>query len=136
MHTPKRLSAPAVAFPERTEARMYRLSLVSQPSGRAYYGWRPPTNVFETDTGGVVQVEVAGLGRGDFRVDFDDGRLTIAGVRRVPKSLAACRTCHQVEIAGGRFRTEVDVPWAVDRDAIHADYRAGFIVVTLPRRDP
>lgn len=134
MPLPKRYGPTMMAYPERIEARMYRLSMVNQPSGRPYYGWRPPTNVFETEAGMVVQVEVAGLGRGDFRVDLSDGHLAIAGVRRAPGQMAGCLSCRQVEIAGGRFRTEVDLPWPVDREAIQADYRDGFIFVTLPRR--
>jgi HSP20 family molecular chaperone IbpA len=134
MPAPKRYGSQTLAYPERIETRMYRLSMVNPPFGRPYYGWRPPTNVFETEAGVVVQVEVAGLGRGDFRVELGEGRLTIAGVRRVPGSLSGCLACHQVEIAGGRFRTEVEMPWPVDGDAIEADYRDGFIFVTLPRR--
>jgi len=134
MSVKKPFARQTLAYPDRIEPRMVRFPLISQPSGRAHFGWRPPTNVFETDAGVVVQVEVAGLEGGDYRVDFGDGRLVVSGVRRAPNLLTSCRSCQQVEIAGGRFRTEVDVPSAVDDDRIQADYRDGFLFVTLPRR--
>ena len=51
--------------------------------------WRPPTNVYETQDGLLVQVEVAGLAPEDFRVTLRPGRLTVAGVRRPIPGLAA-----------------------------------------------
>lgn len=123
-----------LAYPERIESRMYRLTMDRRSPGYGTFSWRPPTNVFETDSGMVVQVEVAGLGRGDYRVDYGDGCLTIAGSRRLATAFGSPTACHQVEIAGGNFCTEIDVPWSADGDRIEADYRDGFILVRLPKR--
>lgn len=122
-----------LTYPERVESRPYRLSLATRSHGH-HYCWRPPTNVFETEAGMIVQVEVAGLGRGDFRVDVGDSHLTISGVRRLDTAFGPRTACQQVEIAGGAFATEVDVPWKADAGAIETDYRDGFIVVRLPKR--
>jgi HSP20 family molecular chaperone IbpA len=95
--------------------------------------WHPPTNVYETVDGLVVQVEVAGLAADDFRIVLRPGRLTISGVRRPVPSLGNSTACLQVEIAGGAFRSEVDLPWPVDSSAVRAAYRHGFIFVELSR---
>lgn len=95
--------------------------------------WRPPTNVYETEGGLLVQVEVAGLAPDDFRVTLRPSRLTVAGIRRPAPGLGAPSACLQVEIAGGSFRSDVDIPWPVDPDSVSAAYRQGFILVELRR---
>jgi HSP20 family protein len=113
---------------QRYEAHMWRLSVVP-PSRR--YRWHPPTNAYEVEGGGLVVVEVAGLQEDDFDVSFEDGRLTVSGMRREPES-AAPVACHQMEIASGGFRSDVNVSWPVDAERITVSYRNGFIHVFLP----
>jgi HSP20 family protein len=95
------------------------------------FTWQPPTDVYQTADGGFVRIEVAGLSEGDFRVAFEDGLLSVAGIRSEPTT-QGCVNCQQMEIAYGRFWSEARVPWRVDPDAIRADYRAGFLTVWLP----
>jgi HSP20 family protein len=92
--------------------------------------WRPPTDVYETDDGIVVKVEVAGMAEDDFAITFSDRNLIIAGMRRDP---AAKLGYHQMEIPYGEFRTDVYVSEAVDVDGIEASYEDGFLLVTLPK---
>ncbi len=113
---------------------MWRRLWLSGDDRRAgSYTWRPPTNVYETEGGGIVQVEIAGLQPGDFRVAYADAQLTIVGVRRVPAE-GQTVACQQMEIASGRFLTRVDVSWPVEAERIRVDYRDGFLFVYLLRR--
>src|SRR5206468_1418669 len=43
--------------------------------------WKPPTDVYETDTELVVHMDIAGMSSVDFTVQFADGILTIGGER-------------------------------------------------------
>ncbi|MEK7786124.1 MAG: Hsp20/alpha crystallin family protein, partial [Chloroflexota bacterium] len=43
--------------------------------------WRPPTDVCETETEVVVEVEIAGMREDDFHVSLDGRLLTISGLR-------------------------------------------------------
>ena len=95
--------------------------------------WRPPTNVYETEEGLLLQVEVAGLAPDDFRVTLRPSRLTVAGVRRALPGLTGSPACLQVEIAGGSFRSDIDLPWPVEAEAVSAAYRLGFILVEIRR---
>ncbi len=93
-------------------------------------GWRPPTDVYETDDEIVVKVEIPGMSQEEFDISFQDRRLVIAGHRR--------DTCdklgyHNMEIRYGAFRTEVRVGWPVDQGAISAEYEGGFLYVSLPK---
>jgi HSP20 family protein len=92
--------------------------------------WSPPADVYETDTGYVVTVEVAGMREGDFEVTFDGGTLYIEGHRQDVKGR---RAYHQMEIHFGRFLTAVAVPGPVDLENSRAEYKDGFLTVRMPK---
>ena len=92
--------------------------------------WRPPTDVYETDSHVVVKVEVAGMDEDDFDISFADRRLIIAGRRRDPVGKLIYQN---MEIHYGEFRTEVRVAWALDESVIEAVYEQGFLFVMLPK---
>lgn len=114
------------------------LGLDDQPGGssrrwvivRHATAWHPPTDVYETDGRLIVIVEIAGMRDSDFNVTLHGQRLTISGVRQ--RITQADSAFHQLEIAFGEFRTTVSVPWPVQRDAVAATYRDGFLRVELP----
>lgn len=93
-------------------------------------GWRPPTDVYETDTSAVVRVEIAGVDRGDIDISFANRVLTVRGARHDP---AEKLTYQQMEIKYGSFRTDVFLPWAVTDKDIEATYEDGFLVIVLPK---
>ena len=96
--------------------------------------WRPPTDVFETDTEIVVQVEVAGAEHTDFYLSLDDRHLSIRGVRLDPTPER--RSYYEMEIHFGEFCSEVDLSSPVDKDQIQAEYHDGFLRVTLLKEHP
>ncbi len=96
--------------------------------------WCPPTDVYETADEAVVKVEIAGVEEDNFQISFVDGVLTVAGARQ--DKGGGRRAYQQMEIWFGPFRTEVDIPWQVDSDAIEAEYGDGFLVVRLPKAHP
>jgi HSP20 family protein len=93
--------------------------------------WRPPTDVYETDEGIVVKVEVAGMSEDDFSIVFSEHTLVINGIRH---DTSTKRGYYQMEIPYGQFRTEVYVTETIDPEDIEARYKNGFLLVTLPRR--
>ncbi len=92
--------------------------------------WRPPTDVYETETGVIVKVEVAGISNDDVAVSLDGRTLTIRGVRR---DSAAKLGYQQMEIQYGYFETEILVPRAIDEEGVEATYQDGFLSVHLPK---
>ncbi len=97
------------------------------------HSWRPPTDLFETRDGLVVQVEIAGMRSSDFAITLENRRLTIRGTRSMR---AEQRAYHQMEISFGEFSTEVELPHAVNVDAIQAEYSDGFLRIVLPKSEP
>lgn len=105
------------------------------PSGGGY-GWRPSTDIYEVDGGVLVQVEIAGLTGGDFTIACDERRLSVSGERRGTGTGGTGRkplSCHLVEIAAGRFRTDIELPLAVDSQGLEVEYADGIVSIYLPR---
>lgn len=123
---------------ERIQIEM--LGLLHEPvpnqrwvSTRKHKTWRPPTDVYETDTCMVVKVEIAGMREEDFAISLDSRRLVISGVRHDP---AAKLGYQQMEILYGHFETDVHLPRAIDVDGIEATYQNGFLSIILPKARP
>lgn len=93
--------------------------------------WTPPTDVFEMEDCLVVLVEVAGMRDDTFSVTLNERRLTVSGTRQ--GALRELRAYQQMEIRYGEFRSEVILPWLVNREQVSAIYRDGLLRVELPR---
>ncbi len=93
-------------------------------------GWTPPVDLLETGDAYVVLAELPGVSRDDLSISMhDDGRLTVAGVRRERTS----EEYHRVERGHGAFSRTFHLPIPVDADRISADLRDGVLTVTCPK---
>ena len=95
--------------------------------------WSPPTDEYETENAYVVRVEIAGMNEDDFEVSIEDNTLLIAGAR---PDAPERRAYHQLEIRFGKFATALGLPGPVDIDHAIAEYKDGFLTVTLPKATP
>jgi HSP20 family protein len=95
--------------------------------------WSPPTDEYETENVIVVRVEIAGMRDEDFEVSVENNTLLISGVR--PDHLER-RAYHQMEIRFGKFVTAISLPAPVNVDEATAEYKDGFLTVTLPKVKP
>jgi HSP20 family protein len=96
--------------------------------------WQPEIDVFETERGLVVRVELAGVKSEDLRVTVDGDQIRISGTRRAPEPADLLRL-HRMEIASGPFQRRLRVPIPFAREAVTAHLAEGFLTVTLPRRE-
>ena len=93
-------------------------------------GWTPPVDLLETDDAYVIVAEVPGVDRSDLTISLhDDGRLTVAGVRRE----RGADEYHRIERGHGSFSRTFHLPIPVDADSIKADLRDGVLTVTCPK---
>lgn len=92
--------------------------------------WHPPTDVYETDAGIIVKIEVAGMAPDDFTISFINRTLIIRGVRQDTEEKLSF---HRLEIPYGEFQIEVFLADTFDANRIDARYEQGFLCVTLPK---
>jgi HSP20 family protein len=96
--------------------------------------WKPPTDVYETATDIVVQMDVAGVRPEDFTVEYAEGVLTVAGER--PARGEGKRHYHAMEVQIGPFERRLRLPVPVDPTSLRATYDQGFLEVHLTKLPP
>ena len=95
--------------------------------------WRPPTDVFETDSEVIVLSEVAGMKRDDFSITFSENILTIKGERK--ERVHQSRTYYRnMEINHGMFERNIYLPEDVDPNKISANYKNGYLEIKIQKR--
>src|SRR5689334_9875524 len=97
--------------------------------------WRPPTDIYETAGDVVVKMEVAGMNEESLEITLQDDLLTIRG-RRTDETGRRKIGYHHMGITYGEFASEIKLPGPIDQDQVHAEYTAGFLIVTLPKAAP
>jgi HSP20 family protein len=103
------------------------------PGSSAEAYWAPNTDVYVTDGGLVIKVELAGMRKEDLHVEMEGNILKITGQRpdgcRAPK----CKFL-VMEINYGGFQTVLELPDGYDLSKAKAAYQNGFLRIDVPVR--
>jgi HSP20 family protein len=120
---------------------MYKVSsvhFVSQSSvvgDQADHGahWRPNTDVYTTDEGLVIKVELAGMRSENLQITVEEGnKLRIAGQR--PDGCRAAKfNFLAMEINYGSFENVLEMPAGYDLSQAKATYLNGFLRIDVPQ---
>ena len=107
-------------------------------SGMRGMMFHPGLDMYETSDSLVVKLELVGVrpDRINIELSADDRYLTIGGERLEGVEDHRDRIrCYHLEIYYGQFEREIGLPGnlRLDRERIHASYREGFLLVTLPK---
>src|SRR5512136_2736703 len=103
----------------------------SQQGGGFGTHWVPNTDVYETDNGLVVKVELAGMRSEHLEITVEGQRLRIAGTR--PDGCRAPKCSFLVmEINYGPFESVLEVPKGYDLNLAKASYLNGFLRIDVP----
>src|SRR5881409_3290708 len=93
--------------------------------------WVPNTDVYVTEGGLVIKVELAGMRKEDLELTVESNRLKISGHRpdgcRAPKC-----TFLVMEINYGAFESVIELPSGYDLAQAKASYQNGFLRVDVP----
>jgi HSP20 family protein len=99
--------------------------------------WQPNVDICEDEDALWIRVEAAGLSLANTRITLspDSRVLTISGDRPEPAGSSNARSrCHQLEVYFGRFQRDVLLPdEPLDRAGLTADYKDGFLIITIPK---
>lgn len=108
-----------------------RNSAVGGAGDTATGRWTPHTDVYVSDAGLVIKVELAGMKSDSLEIIVEGQRLRIAGVRP-----DCCRAPHcsflVMEISYGPFETVLDLPAGYDLTRAKAVYVNGFLRIDVP----
>ena|SRR6185295_3591915 len=105
----------------------------TQSSSSSEAHWAPNTDVYLTDQGAVIKVELAGMRREDLEVTIDGNRIRISGSRPDGCRAAKCNFM-KMEINYGAFESIVDLPPGYDLSQARAAYQNGFLRIDVPVR--
>jgi HSP20 family protein len=93
--------------------------------------WVPNTDVYCTDNGLVIKVELAGMRSDNLEITVEGNRLRISGNRpdgcRAPKCSFLV-----VEISYGPFESLLELPAGYDLSQAKAAYLNGFLRIDVP----
>src|ERR1051325_1561844 len=91
--------------------------------------WTPAADIYETQSGYLIALDLPGIDREALEIDIDDNRLMVKGIRAIEESKQ-----HRSERPRGRFLRTFSVPASVEQGKIAADYKDGVLQIRLPKR--
>ncbi|HEU4930784.1 MAG TPA: Hsp20/alpha crystallin family protein [Pyrinomonadaceae bacterium] len=91
--------------------------------------WTPAADIYETESGYLIAIDLPGIDRETLEIDVDDSRLIVRGIRAVGESKQ-----HRSERPKGKFLRTFSVPGSVDQGKIGAEYKDGVLQIRLPKR--
>ncbi len=94
----------------------------------------PEIDVKETHDALEVSAEIPGISQEDIDVSLHDGVLTISGEKKV-ENQGEDVDYRFSERAYGCFSRDIPLPDGVNMDDIHAAYKNGVLIVTLPKTE-
>jgi len=108
-----------------------RGSAVSGRGGAASGRWVPNTDVYATDTGLVIKVELAGMKSENLEITVEGHRLRISGSR---PDVCRAHKCNflVMEISYGPFESVLELPSGYDLSQAKAIYVNGFLRIDVP----
>jgi HSP20 family protein len=97
--------------------------------------WTPNTDIYVTETGLVIKVELAGMKSDSLEITVEGQRVRINGVRP-----DCCRAPHcsflVMEISYGPFESTMELPAGYDLSRAKAVYVNGFLRIDVPASHP
>lgn len=109
-----------------------RSSVVRNQESSARAHWVPNTDVYVTDNGLVIKVELAGMRSENLQITVEGNKLRITGERpdgcRAPKFNFIV-----MEINYGPFESVLELPPGYDLSQAKASYLNGFLRIDVPQ---
>ncbi|WP_347159622.1 Hsp20/alpha crystallin family protein [Pontibacter chitinilyticus] len=101
-------------------------------NSRNFSGFTPHVDACETEKGFEIELALPGVKKEDISIDFQEGKLTIAGERKMEKKEDG-RRYHMLETQYGSFSRTFYLPDKVNPDKISANFDNGVLLVSVPK---
>lgn len=93
----------------------------------------PKLNLKEDEGQYIFTVELPGVEKDQFSVEYDNGILTISGEKSEEKKEVNERI-HRYEISSGKFQRSFDLP-DVDSETIDAKFKDGVLTIVAKKKE-
>jgi HSP20 family protein len=96
----------------------------------------PAVNVKENENEYLIDVAAPGLKKNDFKINYENGRLTISSEKKEERQGKKSDKMTRCEFSYQSFQRSFSVPEnIVDAEKITAKYDEGILHVALPKRE-
>lgn len=96
--------------------------------------WLPPVDILESRESYLIRAELPGMKKEDFKLEVNDGTLTLSGERKYEKPADGV-DLHRNERPSGKFSRSFYLPEKVKQDGINASYRDGILEIHVPKAE-
>ena len=96
------------------------------------YDWRPPVDIYETNDGVVLKVELPGINKEDVSVEIKDNVLTLKGERLLDPEIND-ENYYRKERSFGKFNRSFSLQEPIKPDLIKASFKDGVLTIEIPR---
>ncbi len=97
-------------------------------------GFEPKVDIKETDKDFVINTELPGLDKNDFKLTVEDNVLTIEGEKKIENE-EKNENYYRSERSYGAFKRSFRLTDSVDSKNINAKYKNGILSVTIPKTE-
>lgn len=99
-----------------------------------FNGFEPKIDIRETDKSYVIEAELPGLEKDDFKLTVEDGVLTLEGEKKMEHE-EKNENYYRAERSYGSFKRSFRLSEEIDSKNIDAKYKNGILSVTLPKTE-
>ena len=94
--------------------------------------WRPAVDIYETETGVILAVELPGVGKENVAVEVKDNILTLKG-ERLSKPEIKEENYYRQERCYGTFQRSFTLHHNIQPNLIKATFKDGMLEIEIPR---
>lgn len=92
--------------------------------------WSPAADIYRTQSGWLVKVELAGVEQGDVELLCAGNRLTVRGRRR-DTVLTEGGQQFSLEITYSSFERSIQIPCDLDKARLGIEFRSGMLLIRV-----
>ena len=94
--------------------------------------WRPAVDIFETDEGVAIQVDLPGVRKDEVSVEVKNNLLTIQGLRQVEPTVSE-EKYYRRERTCGTFQRSFTLRHPITPESIKASFKNGVLTIHVPK---
>ncbi|MDN3668525.1 Hsp20/alpha crystallin family protein [Echinicola jeungdonensis] len=92
----------------------------------------PSVDISEDEKNYEIALSVPGVKKEDFKIDLEDGKLTVSGERKKEEKKEG-KNFHSLESQYGAFSRSFYLPEDIAAENISAQYENGILTISLPK---